>query len=134
MSKSRGELQDRVLINRHHPGIPKQATRAAIMTVDPIRVKKSDPRILLVKMSSSQLDKHITCGIPQGSILGPVLFNIFTNDLEAGLEGILCKFADNTKVRGAVDSLEGRKALQRHLDKFEDWAIIDHMDFKKGKC
>ncbi|RMC13267.1 hypothetical protein DUI87_10801 [Hirundo rustica rustica] len=54
------------------------------------------------------------------------------NALDAGLEGILSKFTDDTKLVGAVDSLEGWEALQR--DKLEDWAIRNHMKFNKGKC
>ncbi|KAJ7408616.1 hypothetical protein WISP_120204 [Willisornis vidua] len=56
------------------------------------------------------------------------------NDLDTALEGIPSKFVDDTKVEGAVDSFEGREALQRDLNKLEDWAITGHMKFNKGKC
>ncbi|TRZ24712.1 hypothetical protein HGM15179_002414 [Zosterops borbonicus] len=52
-------------------------------------------------------------------LLSPVFSNIFINDLEAELEEILSKFTDHTKLGGAADSLQGREALQRDLDKWK---------------
>jgi len=80
--------------------------------------------------------KEVLSGVPQGSVLGPILFLIFINDLDNAVKliEILKKFADDTKVGNKSRTAEERAALQAALDELYAWAEQWGMEFNLKKC
>ena len=78
--------------------------------------------------------RWVMSGIPQGSVLGPVLFLMFIDNLEESLMSDVLKFADDTKIFRRVDSEVDREVLQRDLDRLVQWFEVWQMTFNVDKC
>ena len=77
---------------------------------------------------------EVLSGVPQGSVLGPVLFLIYINDLDQGLVSKLGKFADDSKLCKAISGQQDVSALQCDLTQLERWAEKWQMKFNEEKC
>ena len=73
-------------------------------------------------------------GVPQGSVVELELFSISINSIDSEIECTLSKFADDTKLCGAVDTPEGRDAIQRDLDRLQQWARVNLVGFNEAEC
>lgn len=76
----------------------------------------------------------VSSGVPQGSVLGPILFLIYVNDLDIGLVSKLNKFADDCKLGKKIIDGADVEALRQDLNKLSDWSNTWQMKFNTDKC
>ncbi len=74
-----------------------------------------------------------TSGVPQGSILVPVLFIIYINDVDVGFNNLISKFADDTEIGKLVLTDEDRQSLQKVLYIISSWSERWEMPFNIEK-
>ena len=76
----------------------------------------------------------VKSGVPQGSILGPVLFNIYVSDMPQNVDSILLQFADDVKMFRAIKTAQDYFCLQSDIDKLVAWCKLWQLSFNVSKC
>ncbi len=89
-------------------------------------------RVVLIGEESAWRD--VTSSLVQGSVLGPVCFTMYINDLDIGVQSEISKFADDTKVICPIRNDRDQQRIQQDLDMLVTWARKWQMKFNVGKC
>jgi len=77
---------------------------------------------------------EVLSGVPQGSVLGPILFVLYINDIDECINNKILKFADDTKLYRTVNSLEAIDSLRADLHNLALWSADWQMLFNIDKC
>ena len=88
------------------------------------------PRKQTVLLNGNSSDwRNVSSGVPQGSVLGPILFLIYINALDEDVKCKISKFADDTKIANRVISSSQQQELQTDLNTLGEWAVDSQMFF-----
>ena len=93
----------------------------------------SDRKQVSINDSNSKW-QDVTSGIPQGSVIGPLLFVVYINDLPDIVKSSVYLFADDTKIFNLVRDQNDRDTLQRDLEKLTEWSETWLLKFHPDKC
>ena len=78
--------------------------------------------------------RKVDSGVPQGTVLGPLLFVIFVNDIVKGIQSKIRLFADDVIIYREVKSINDTVILQEDLDKVKNWTDKNKMKLNESKC
>ena len=77
---------------------------------------------------------EVTSGVPQGSVLGPILFLVYLNDINNAIKSQIKLFADDSFIYGNIHNQNDQVILQNDLDTISSWAERWLMELNINKC
>ena len=94
----------------------------------------SDRRQRVIVRGEASAWKAVRSGVPQGSVLGPVLFLMYVNDLSDGINSNIRLFADDAKCWQSIGQASDTLLLQETIHVLETWSNVWQLKFNHGKC
>ena len=92
-------------------------------------------RSQVVKVNHTESEPtSVPSGVPQGSVLGPVLFVLYINDLPETVKSDILLFADDTKIMRTITTREDACTLQNDVDSLQHWSHKWLLNFNADKC
>jgi hypothetical protein len=117
----------RLLRKLHHYGV-----RGPLLSWTDHFLTQRSQRVVIDGQSSEWVP--VTSGVPQGTVLGPLLFLTFINDIPTGITSKLRLFADDCLIYRSISTINDSSSLQQDLDRLHQWSVDWQMQFNVDKC
>ena len=78
--------------------------------------------------------REVKTGVPQGSVLAPIMFLIYINDMTEGVSSYISLFADDVKLLRKIGNHKGCEELQNDINKIYEWSNTWEMQYNAKKC
>ena len=93
----------------------------------------SNRKQIILANGKKSTPSTVRSGVPQGTVLGPILFLILINDIDTDISSKVSLFADDTRIVRAVDTEDDVEELQSDLDRIYSWQEENNMEFNSNK-
>lgn len=103
-------------------------------TINWVRNFLTDRKQKVSVNGAESISHDVTSGIPQGSVLGHILFVIYINDMPDHVDSEAYLFADDTKVYKEIKTQTDTTSLQKDLDNLQEWSDKWLLKFHPNKC